>query len=288
MISAEEATTILINRNTNCEYFLVELSDDLLAKESLIIKGSDEAVLCTQSGDTFALRSVSLSNTQILLQRQQQNASRSCAVHIGSEYVEVVRVKPDLEPLLQMLKKHPYDGETFFTPELTLEHLHSTLPASDAEIDAVLAANAVLVDGCYRVCATEYKEHFLKLLVALMAEENLNGDIPVVQLQRLFLQIEDFPSAEVVHHLLVQFGTIKDDNLWTKAEEKIAIFFADRLFDQKLEWRWSDFEAAWSCPDEAIRPSRQHLRVPISFCIIFVGTMHDRRARQRRSCQGRP
>lgn len=209
------------------DYFLLELTDDLLGKE-LAIRGSpdDDAVVCTVDA-TFRLRSVHTSNTQLAV---QEGITR----HHGSNYYEMVASKGNTRRITEMLSMYQYHGPDVLDamPDgiLACSNLLDSVPADEAEIRTALK-DTVLLNGAYRKPAPQYIARFLDIFSTLVTTEawSLSGITVGIVKEAIVQQFGDEFSPEVLDHMLKSFGQVNEE-VWSLDETRVAEFYAHELF----------------------------------------------------------
>lgn len=106
-------------------FSLLELLDEGFVKGDLVLKGSDNepAVLVTDS-ETFGVRQVLTSNTLLLVDPISKETISLNA------YLELVKMQPRLEKLLELLDAYPYKGPLEETRMASRQVRHSQLTKS--------------------------------------------------------------------------------------------------------------------------------------------------------------
>ena len=145
---------------------------------TLTIRGreDDTAVLVT-SDSTYAVRSVSQSNS-LLLCHATNAATLSIAANVA-EYMELVPTVPRLERIHSLLRDSRYTGDDtkLHGPDVvSYERLAREVQASDAQLaTGLVQAHVVHLDGAMRQLDPEFTQTLLR---ALLAHIDLNAYLP--------------------------------------------------------------------------------------------------------------
>jgi hypothetical protein len=225
MIGEQTASHAIIHRaGVEDNYMLLELPEELM-HEDLEIRGSpeDEAVLCT-ANKTFKLRSVQISNTQLVIDESDQ------VNFTGSSYLEIFPTKGNVERIKSVLALQPYCGPDMddTTKEIvSMEWLKENIPACDAEIQEALK-DAVLINNSYRALSRPYIKRFLDILFLLIVSESWdpqNLDTSSI-IEAFDVQFSGEFTRDVVEHLFQRFCECGKQ----LSSVQLATFFAHELF----------------------------------------------------------
>ncbi|CAE6401006.1 unnamed protein product [Rhizoctonia solani] len=227
-------------------YCLVELPPDIveLAKQgqaNLSIRGrpDDDAVLCTQS-KTYAIRSVALSNSLLIMSNVKSNSKPSgdSAIELletdetdtmvisgeVSEILELVPTVPRLENLLHHLRGCEWnddesDEETYESNvndplrrrRVTLNELRNIVQASDSELKEGLRKARILnLAGTLRPLPSSSLTEILVTLLLTIASTGLPRPPKPIPLVKLMQNIEDEfqVNPDVMEHIATWYGVI--------------------------------------------------------------------------------
>lgn len=235
-------------------YRLLELDDaDRIGTSSLTIKsvGAAGSVLCSDTA-TYALKRVETSNA-LLLVRGNATVLASC-----DAYYECVRQRASLQRLAQLLADAGAAG-------VPLAALRRHVPASDAEIDAGLAAlRAVPLDAGLR-WALLPANHVARLLQMALAERLLNPDATRDALVDAVARLE--PERATVDALLRLYVSDAGEFQLDAA----ALVFARALLERRPKWRLRDFVAEW----RALLPDAQHDAARLEQLLLGLALVDD-------------
>ncbi|CAE6428377.1 unnamed protein product, partial [Rhizoctonia solani] len=237
------------------QYSLVELPPDIveLVKQgqvNLSIRGrvDDDAVLCTSS-KTYAIRSVALSNSVLVVSNAGPDAQQSTdsapdllepsetntLVISGevSEILELVPTVPRLEKLLHHLKGCEWndddsDEETYESNvndplrrrRVTLDELRNIVQASDSELeDGLRKARVLNLGGTLRPLPISSLTEILVTLLLTIGSTGLPRPPKPIPLVKLIQNIEDEfqVNPDVMEHIASWYGTVNgegDKRMW--------------------------------------------------------------------------
>ncbi|KAL5973308.1 hypothetical protein ACLOJK_029958 [Asimina triloba] len=237
------------------DLLLLEVDSALLPQflhNHITIRGhpDDDAVLCTASS-TFALKSVSNSNTLFLIPpASTPNASASASVlKIAPGNLELMHIAPKLDKLRSLLADNPYrpDSEAAVDQArlYSWADLASRIQASDEELKSGLRAiSAVEIEGYWRTV----DEELMGEVLAMLLHESVLNDWSLKALEgdgvAAALEADGFPRAVVIHCLEMLGSSESGGGVWSLDERRVCSHFARRVL-QRGKMKMESFMEEW-------------------------------------------
>lgn len=228
------------------DLLLLEVDPNLLPDflhNRVMIRGQadEDAVVCTPS-TTYALKSVSTSNTIFLIppapnaHSQSPNVVESASVlKVAPCNMELSHIAPKLDKLKTLLAQKPYrpdEGDKNcvedWTGLFTWNDLVDQIQASDEELrDGLQAISAIEINGYWRVID---EESVAELLTHIVHNSTLFGwSLNALKEEDVLTALEaDGFSPMITINCLGMFGS-KLDGGWSLDEKRVCLHFARRL-----------------------------------------------------------
>ncbi|KAJ3570205.1 hypothetical protein NP233_g4564 [Leucocoprinus birnbaumii] len=194
----------------------------------LTIKGqpNEDAVLCTDE-KTYALRSVALSNSVLVVTPDSAISSEREAVGIRDELHEILEIAPTvpkLHKLTTLLRGGEYDDSDNPNSEpkgqapgyYSYQDAQNEIQASDAELDRGLREKRILViRGFLRPISKDYLQNLLEIILNLLVSLGSQHDNAVLDDLVSSLADEHEVPRAVSLQLLAWFGEVNEsENKW--------------------------------------------------------------------------
>ncbi|CAK5275615.1 unnamed protein product [Mycena citricolor] len=212
---------------------LVESAVEARSPLHLTIRGNstEDAVLCTEES-TYAIRSVVLSNTILVVSADSDNAETVVIQDEVNEILELAPTVPKTHRLSSLLKGCEYDdihdseeepAPTNPASVMTYASARASIQASDAELTRALRAQRILtIRNELRPIALSYLSSILETMLNLIIAQNMTpAAIPAEEVSAT-LADENEISRAVSSQVMGWFGEVRDDGMWTMDVEGVV------------------------------------------------------------------